>query len=75
LNESGETRSWIIGFSDGTALPTVDSAGTVTYASTRTFVEFDGYVADLPLDFATNSVVKSTMQIQRSGARTLHAKA
>ena len=75
LFESGTTLDWVIGFSDGTAAPTVDSAGLVTFPSTRTYVDFSGYVSDLPLDFSLNSVVKSAMQIQRSGGRTLHVKA
>lgn len=74
-SESGESLSWAIGFSDGTAVPTVDSLGTLTFPSTRTYVEFTGYVSDLPLDFALNTVIKSAMQIQRSGSRTLHVKA
>lgn len=74
LNENDTVLTWIVGFSDGTATPTVDSAGTVTYDTARTFIEFDGYIADLPLDFAINSVVKSSMQVQRSGARTAHFK-
>lgn len=75
LNESGVTVQWVVGFSDGSAAPTLSSAGVLTFPSTRTYVDFEGYVADLPLDFAINSVVKSTMQVQRSGARTLHTKA
>lgn len=73
--ESGKTLTWAIGFSDGTTVPTVDSLGVVTYPPTRTFINFQGYVSDLPLDFALNSVIKSAMQIQRSGVRTLHVKA
>lgn len=74
LSESGENRQWVIGLSDGTAPPTVASGPVITFPTTRTFVEFSGYVSDLPLDFALNSVVKSAMQIQRSGARVLHVK-
>lgn len=72
--ESGETLTWVIGMSNGTAAPTVDSLGVVTFPTTRTYYEFSGYVSDLPLDFALNTVVKSAMQIQRSGARVLHLK-
>lgn len=75
LSESGEKRNWVIGLSDGTALPTIDTNGEVTGPTTRTFIEFSGYVSDMPLDFALNSVVKSAMQIQRSGGRKLHPKA
>lgn len=74
-NEDDTTLSWVIGASDGTDPATVDSSGTLTFPTTRTYIEFTGYIADLPLDFALNSVVKSTMQIQRSGARVAHFKA
>lgn len=71
------TVHWVVGFSDGKDIPpTVNaSTGVITYPTTRTYVDFDGYIADLPLDFAINSLVKSAMQVQRSGARTLHIKA
>jgi hypothetical protein len=70
-----ETLHWIIGWGDGTSDPSVNSGtGIITYPNTRTWVDFDGYIADLPIDFALNQVVKSTMSIQRSGARNLHPK-
>jgi len=70
------TTTWIIGLSDGTAVPTVNSgSGAITYPSTRTYISFDGYIADLPFDFSINSNVKSSVSIQRSGAKTLHPKA
>ena len=75
MDENDTITTWIIGLSDGTALPTVDSAGTVTYPATRTYIEFEGYIADLPLDFAVNQNVQSAASIQRSGAKTYHFKA
>lgn len=77
LSESGDKRKWVIGLSDGATsiVPAVDTTGTLTFPTTRTFIEFTGYVSDMPLDFALNSVVKSAMQIQRSGPRVLHKKA
>lgn len=77
LSESGDKRKWVIGFSDGATsiVPSVDTAGTLTFPTTRTFIEFTAYVSDMPLDFALNSVVKSAMQLQRSGPRVLHKKA
>lgn len=75
LFDSQEKVPWAVGWSDGKDIPpTVDGSGTITYPSTRTFTSFIGYVADLPLDFAINSLVKSTMQVQRSGPRTMHYK-
>lgn len=53
--------------------PTVSpSTGIITYPTTRTFISFFGYIADYPIDFAVNALVKSTMTIQRSGPRTIH---
>lgn len=76
LFNSQEVVPWVVGWSDGKDIPpTVDMSGTITYPTTRTFTSFDGYIADLPLDFAINSLVKSTMQVQRSGPRTMHYKA
>lgn len=74
-DDTVESIKWVIGWSDGTSSPTVDSNGDFVLPSTRTWFEFQGYVADFPLDFSTNSVVKSTVQIQRTGNATLTEKA
>lgn len=74
LNASGETVQWAIGLSDGTAPPTV-TLGAFTLPGTRTFIAFEGYVADLTIDIANDDAVRGTMQVQRSGARVLHSKA
>lgn len=60
--------NWAIGWSDGTAAPTANSAGEFVLPSTRTWFTFSGYVADFPFDFASNSVVTTGISIQRSGA-------
>ena len=65
---------WAVGWSDGSADPTVDSNGDFVLPTSRTWYEFTGYIADFPFDFSTNSVVKSTVQIQRSGGATLTEK-
>lgn len=64
------TTSWAIGWSDGTAPPTVDSNGDWVLPTTRTWYTFDGYIADFPFDFALNSVVSTDISIQRSGVAT-----
>ena len=51
--------------------PTVDSACEFEYPITRTFVEFEGYIADIPLEIALNSVVTTAVSIQVSGAYTI----
>lgn len=59
---------WAIGWSDGKGIvPTVDSDGQFVFPTTRTWLPFTGYVADFPFDFQTNTLVTSTMAIQRSG--------
>jgi hypothetical protein len=62
------TVKWAIGWSDGTAPPTVDSNGNFNLPSTRTWFTFEGYVSDFPFDFQLNSIVASDITIQRSGA-------
>jgi hypothetical protein len=67
--------TWIVGMGDGTSLPSVNAGtGLITWPSTRTFVEFQGYVADVPLDFQIDKNVGSTVSIQRSGPKTFHWK-
>lgn len=74
LLADGRTLSWLIGFSDGTAQPTLDtdSAFVVPDSPLRTTASFSGYVSDMNIDIATNTIVKGTMTIQRSGAVVFH---
>ena len=64
-----------IGWSNGTAAPTVDTNGDWVIPSTRTFLTFEGYISDFPFDFGQNTVVNGEVTIQRSGAPTWHRKA
>ncbi|MDW5376840.1 phage tail tube protein [Halomonas sp. HP20-15] len=57
---------FVVGMSDGTEPPTV-TTGEFTLPTTRSWFAFEGYIADFPFDFATNSVVSSQVSIQRSG--------
>jgi len=60
-----------VGWSDGTVAPTVESTGAFDQtAVARTMYYFDGYIADFPFDFSINTVVKSTISIQRTGEAT-----
>lgn len=61
------TVEWVVGWSDGTADPTVDTSGAWVLPATRTWFVFDGYIADFPFDFQLNSVVTTDVSIQRSG--------
>lgn len=58
-----------VGWSDGTTAPTV-TAGDFVLPTTRTFFTFQGYVSDFPFDFAQNTVVTTTVTVQRSGGST-----
>lgn len=65
-----------IGWGDGTAAPTVDSADDLDFPATRTYIAiYDTYVADFPFNFALNAVVSSALVLQLSGLPTLFAKA
>jgi hypothetical protein len=66
-DDTVDTIKWAVGWSDGTAAPTVDTSGDFVLPTTRTWFTFQGYVADFPFDFAQNTVVTSTVSIQRSG--------
>jgi len=68
-NPSPEAK-WAIGFSDGTAPPTVDTDGDFVLPTTRTWFLFEGYIADFPFDFQLNSLVTTDVSIQRSGGST-----
>jgi hypothetical protein len=61
------TLKWAVGWSDGTAAPTVSAGGDFVLPTTRTWFTFQGYISDFPFDFTLNTVVTSTVTIQRSG--------
>lgn len=59
---------WAVGWADGTAAPTLNTAGDdFELPEDRTWFVFQGYVADFPFDFAANAVVSTAATIQRSG--------
>jgi hypothetical protein len=71
LYTQGEKFWWALGWSDGTAAPTADSDGEPIAASSRSWINFHGYVADLPFDFSLNAVVSSSVSVQVSDFPTL----
>jgi hypothetical protein len=66
LKDTGADVEWLIGFSDGTTIPTVAS-GELVLATTRTGARFKAFVADVNIDVATNEIVRGTLTLQRSG--------
>lgn len=73
LKESGAKIQWFIGFSDGTADPTVASSAFVAMV-TRTNIVFTAFVADVTFAFQQNDVVRNQLVLQRSGAIAYTAK-
>lgn len=82
LYRAGTALSWALGWGDynaprGPGLgpePTPDSGG-LSVPNTRTWIVFNGYVSDLPFDFALNAVVASTVSVQVSDFPVLSPKA
>lgn len=72
MKADGSVFSWMIGFSDGTADPTLDTDDTFIPPDSplRTTAEFSAYIADVTIDVATNEIVRGTMVLQRSGVVT-----
>jgi tail tube protein len=66
LYVAGTKVDWALGWSDGTVAPVPDTAGFNTAAVARSFIYFNGYVSDLPFDFALNTVVTSNVSVQVS---------
>lgn len=73
LYVAGETLEFALGWSDGVAPPTTDTSDFVL-PSTRSWIRFGGFIADLPFDFSQNAVVASTVSVQVSGFPTLTPK-
>lgn len=74
LKDSAVKISWMIGFSDGVASPTLDSNDALVAASDRTCAEFTAFVADVNIDVATADRVTGTLTLQRSGRVNWHWK-
>ena len=71
LKEAGTTVNWLACLSDGLAAPTtLDSNDRIIPPNDRTSFGFDGYIADINIDVATNEIVRGTLTLQRSGSVT-----
>lgn len=63
---------WALGFSGSTAAPGLDLSNLVFAPPTgRSWLLFEGFMTNFPSNFQQNSVVKSTINLQISGAITL----
>ncbi len=70
----GTTTNFAIGWSDGTAPPTVDTNGDFVLPTSRTWITFEGFYSNVPFDFALNEIVRSAVTVQISGFPVLTAK-
>jgi hypothetical protein len=75
LYVAGTKLDWAIGWSDGTAAPSSQSTDGFALPTTRTWIQFEGFISDLPFDFSLNAVVTSSVSVQVSGFPTLTKKA
>jgi hypothetical protein len=75
LKIAGTTLQWALGWADGTADPSVDTAGEFNLGTTRSWITFEGFMNSFPFSFQQNSVVQSTVGIQVSGEPVLVPKA
>jgi len=78
LKVAGEVLNWALGWSDGTAAPTVatnsDGSYEFTLPATRSWLDFEGFMNSFPFSFAQNAVVQSSVGIQISGEPVLVPK-
>lgn len=79
LYRAGTTLQWALGFSDGTSLglpvPTgIDTDGGFIFPTTRSFLEFEGYLTSFPWNLAIGAKVTNSIGIQVSNFPVLHIK-
>lgn len=67
LKVAGTSLRWAIGWSDGTAPPTFFTNGDFSLPTTRSWLEFDGFMNSFSFTFALDSVVTSEIGLQVSG--------
>lgn len=72
LKVQGTTLRWALGWSEDPGVaPTRDTSGGFILPSSRSWLEFEGFMNSFPFTFAQNSVVQSTVGIQVSGEPVL----
>jgi hypothetical protein len=74
LYTEGADLQWALGWSDGTADPSGASTDGFNLPASRTWLQFDGFISDLPFDFALNASVSSNVSVQVSGFPVLTPK-
>lgn len=67
LKDAGTDLYWMECLSEAGTDPTLDSLDAFVAPTDRSSFQFQGYIADLNIDAATNDIIRGTMTIQRSG--------
>jgi hypothetical protein len=75
LKRTGRVIPWMGALSDGVAIPTLNTDGTMDAPALRTAFDFLAYVSEVNIDIATNEIVRGTLALQRSGLETWHFNA
>jgi hypothetical protein len=70
----GENLEFALGWSDGTGIPPTGDSSVFVLPTTRSWITFGGFIADLPFDFSQNAVVASSVSVQVSGFPVLTPK-
>ena len=74
--QSGVTREWLIGLSDGvTAVPAVVASSFGSPATTRSWIKFTGFIKSTPIQMATNGLATATLTVRCSGTPVFTWKA
>lgn len=72
---SGDKFELALGYSDGTAPPTVDTDHLFNLPTTRSWIVMhDAYFADVPQELALNALVTANVSVQLSGFPVITAK-
>jgi hypothetical protein len=74
LKVAGTTLTWAVGMSDGTAAPTFYTNGDFDLPTSRSWIQFNGFMTSYPFTFALDTPVTSNIGIQVSGDPVLTVK-
>jgi hypothetical protein len=72
LWQAGTKVDWALGLSDGPAAPsalvppTIDTNGEFELPDTRSWITYEGYLQDVPLDLALGALVTANISVQVS---------
>ncbi len=74
LKTAGTSLTWAVGMSDGTAAPTFYTNGDFDLPTSRSWIQFNGFMTSYPFAFALDTPVTSAIGIQVSGDPVLTVK-